>query len=156
MERGGESIAPVPIPNRGSVNVFRQITGARKDGVRYERFGQETDTTIALHELAGLRRGKNQLAKELADSLSLERICESGEGGATCFPNGSGRGSAVEVRRAKLSDLGDGGGNRRDPGMVYKKSSPTSQAGGTCLQQERAILDKPTSYSTKYTRATNQ
>ena len=32
------------------------------------RFGQETDTSIALHELAGLRRGKNQSAKELADS----------------------------------------------------------------------------------------
>ena len=34
------------------------------------RFGQETDTSIALHELAGLRRGKNQSAKELADSVS--------------------------------------------------------------------------------------
>ena len=32
------------------------------------RFGQETDTSIALQELAGLRRGKNQSAKELADS----------------------------------------------------------------------------------------
>ena len=32
------------------------------------RFGQETDTSIALQELARLRRGKNQLAKELADS----------------------------------------------------------------------------------------
>ena len=31
------------------------------------------------------------------------------------------------MRRAKLSDLGDGGGNRRDPGTVYKKSSPGSQ-----------------------------
>ena len=31
-------------------------------------FGQETDTSIALQELAGLRRGKNQSAKELADS----------------------------------------------------------------------------------------
>ena len=30
-------------------------------------FGQETDTSIALQELAGLRRGKNQSAKELAD-----------------------------------------------------------------------------------------
>ena len=32
------------------------------------RVGQETDTSIALQELAGLRRGKNQSAKELADS----------------------------------------------------------------------------------------
>ena len=32
------------------------------------RFGQETDTSIALQELAGLRGGKNQSAKELADS----------------------------------------------------------------------------------------
>ena len=32
------------------------------------RFGQETDTSIAMQELAGLRRGKNQSAKELADS----------------------------------------------------------------------------------------
>ena len=32
------------------------------------RFGQETDTSIALQELAGHRRGKNQSAKELADS----------------------------------------------------------------------------------------
>ena len=32
------------------------------------RFGQEMDTSIALQELAGLRRGKNQSAKELADS----------------------------------------------------------------------------------------
>ena len=32
------------------------------------QFGQETDTSIALKELAGLRRGKNQSAKELADS----------------------------------------------------------------------------------------
>ena len=31
-------------------------------------FGQETDTSKALQELAGLRRGKNQSAKELADS----------------------------------------------------------------------------------------
>ena len=31
-------------------------------------FGQETDTSIALQELAGLRRGKNQSAKELDDS----------------------------------------------------------------------------------------
>ena len=32
------------------------------------RFGQETNTSIALQELAGLRRGKSQSAKELADS----------------------------------------------------------------------------------------
>ena len=32
-------------------------------------FGQETDTSITLQELARLRRGKNQSAKELADSV---------------------------------------------------------------------------------------
>ena len=41
--------------------------GARGEALR-RRFGQETDTSIALQELAGLRRGKNQSAKELADS----------------------------------------------------------------------------------------
>ena len=34
----------------------------------WRRFGQETDMSIALQELAGLRRGKNQSAKELAES----------------------------------------------------------------------------------------
>ena len=34
------------------------------------------------------------------------------------------------MRQAKLSDLGDGGGNRRNPGTIYKESSPGSQAGG--------------------------
>ena len=34
------------------------------------------------------------------------------------------------MRLAKLSDLGDGGGNRRDPGTIYQESSPGSQAGG--------------------------
>ena len=32
------------------------------------RFRQETDMGVALQELAGLRRGKNQSAKELAES----------------------------------------------------------------------------------------
>ena len=32
------------------------------------QFGQETDTSIVPQELAGLKRGKNQTAKELADS----------------------------------------------------------------------------------------
>ena len=34
----------------------------------HRRMGQETGTSIALQELAGLRRGKNQSAEELADS----------------------------------------------------------------------------------------
>ena len=41
---------------------------ATRVGALRRRFGQETDTSIALQELAGLRRGKNQSAKELADS----------------------------------------------------------------------------------------
>ena len=48
--------------------------------------------------------------------LSLQRLCESGESGTPSFPNGSRRGSTIEVCRAKLSDLRDGGGDRRDPG----------------------------------------
>ena len=62
--------------------------------------------------------------------LSLERLCKSGKSVTPRFPNGSSRGSTIEVHRAKLSDLGDGGGNRRDPGTIYKESSPGSQAGG--------------------------
>ena len=34
------------------------------------------------------------------------------------------------MRRAELSDLGDGGGDRRDPGMIHQEGSPGSQAGG--------------------------
>ena len=47
-----------------------------------------------------------------------------------CLPNGSRRGPAVEVRRAKLTDLGNGSVNRRDPGTIYKESSPGSQTRG--------------------------
>ena len=36
MERGGKSIALVPVPNRGSPYVFRRSAGTRKDGVRYQ------------------------------------------------------------------------------------------------------------------------
>ena len=119
----------VRLPEREKMAYATRVEAVRR------RFGQETDTSIALQELAGLRRGKNQSAKELADSarrlgLSLERLCESGERGTPCFSNGSRRGSTVEVRRAKLSDLGDGERNRRDPGTIYKESSPGSQAGG--------------------------
>ena len=74
MERGGESITLVPVPYRGSMNVLRRVTeqekmvyATRVEALR-RRFGQETDTSIALQELAGLRRWKNQSAKELADS----------------------------------------------------------------------------------------
>ena len=45
----------------------KKAYSARVEALR-RRFGQETDTSIALQELARLRRGKNQLAKELADS----------------------------------------------------------------------------------------
>ena len=73
IERGGESIALVPVPNRGSAHVFRRTAGARKNGVRYQSGSPPAsvwtgNTSIALQELAGLRRGKNQSAKELADS----------------------------------------------------------------------------------------
>ena len=45
----------------------KMVYATRVEALR-RRFGQETDTSIALQELAGLRRGKNQSAKELADS----------------------------------------------------------------------------------------
>ena len=45
----------------------KMVYATRVEALRC-RFGQETDTSIALQELAGLRRGKNQSAKELADS----------------------------------------------------------------------------------------
>ena len=40
---------------------------ARVEALQHQ-FVQETDTSIALQELAGLKRGMNQSAKELADS----------------------------------------------------------------------------------------
>ena len=40
------------------------------------------------------------------------------------------------MRQVKLSDPGDGGGNRRDPGTVYQKGRLGSQAGGV---QNRSV-----------------
>ena len=94
-------------------------------------FGQETDTSIALQELAGLRRGKNQSAKELADGA--RRLCKPGESATPRFPNGSRRRSTIEVRQAELSDHGDGGGDRRYPGTIHQEGSPGSQAGELAL-----------------------
>ena len=34
------------------------------------------------------------------------------------------------MRQAELSDLEDGGGDRRDPGTIHHEGSPGSQAGG--------------------------
>ena len=53
--------------------------------------------------------------------LSLERLRKPGESGTPRFPNSSRRGSTIEVRRADLSDLGDGGGDRRDPGTIHQE-----------------------------------
>ena len=52
----------VGLPDREKMAYATRVEALRR------RFGQETDTSIALQELAGLRRGKNQSAKELADS----------------------------------------------------------------------------------------
>ena len=52
----------VGLPEREKMAYASRVEALRR------RFGQETDTSIALQELAGLRRGKNQSAKELADS----------------------------------------------------------------------------------------
>ena len=52
----------VGLPEREKMAYVTRVEALRR------RFGQETDTSIALQELAGLRRGKNQSAKELADS----------------------------------------------------------------------------------------
>ena len=70
-DRGAKIIALVPVPDRGSPYVLpereKMAYATRVEALR-RWFGQETDTSIALQELAGLRRGKNQSAKELADS----------------------------------------------------------------------------------------
>ena len=71
MERGGESSAPVPVPNRGSANVLCRIAGAGEDGVRYQSRGPPLSVWTRnghQHRFTGVRRGKNQSAKELADS----------------------------------------------------------------------------------------
>ena len=52
----------VGLPEREKMAYATRVEALRR------RFGQGTDTSIALQELAGLRRGKNQSAKELADS----------------------------------------------------------------------------------------
>ena len=52
----------VGLPQREKMAYATRVEALRR------RFGQETDTSIALQELAGPRRGKNQSAKELADS----------------------------------------------------------------------------------------
>ena len=52
----------VGLPEREKMAYATRVEALRR------RFGQEMDTSIALQELAGLRRGKNQSAKELADS----------------------------------------------------------------------------------------
>ena len=58
----GASMDFVRLPEREKMAYATRVEALRR------RFGQETDTNIALQELAGLRRGKNQSAKELADS----------------------------------------------------------------------------------------
>ena len=63
----------------------------------------------------------------------LDRVDKStifGMQGTPRFPNGSRRGSTIEVCRAELSDLGDGSGDRRDPGTMHQEGSPGTQAGG--------------------------
>ena len=52
----------VGLPEREKMAYATRVEALRR------RFRQVTDTTIALQELAGLRRGQNQSAKELADS----------------------------------------------------------------------------------------
>ena len=52
----------VGMPEREKMMYATRVEALRR------RFGQETNTSITLQELAGLRRGKNQSAKELADS----------------------------------------------------------------------------------------
>ena len=58
----GASMYFVGLPEREKMAYATRVVALRG------RFGQETDTSIALQELAGLRTGKNQSAKELADS----------------------------------------------------------------------------------------
>ena len=86
------------------------------------RFGQGTDTSIALQELAGLRRGKNQSAKELADSarrLASRAYYPTITQARRKRRSTRSRRPTIKVRRAELSDLGDGGGNRGDTGTIH-------------------------------------
>ena len=74
VELRGESLAPLPFLDWWSTNVFCRTSGAGEHDVPSQgrdprcRFGQKTDTSIALPELASLKRGKNQSPKEFADS----------------------------------------------------------------------------------------
>ena len=145
MERGGESIAPVPVPNRGSANVLRLIPGAREDGVHYRveglprRFGQETDTSITLcNELAGLRRGKNQSAKELADSARrlASRAYHSNDYASQekaalhVFQTAVGEDLQLKCAEQSCQTLEMAVETVKIQERYTKKSSPGSQAGG--------------------------
>ena len=68
-------------------------------------FGQETDTSISLQELVGLKRGKTRSAKELADSARQQ--CKSG---TSHVPGGSRQAAPVEVRRTGVLNPGNGSG----------------------------------------------
>ena len=59
---GGARMYFVGLPEREKMAYNARVEALRR------RFGQETDTSKALQELARLKRGKNQSAKELADN----------------------------------------------------------------------------------------
>ena len=79
MERGGKSIPLVPVPNPRSPHVLHRTAGTREMAyaTRVEalrrRFGQETDTSIALQELADSARQLASRAYHSNDYASQEK-----------------------------------------------------------------------------------
>ena len=61
---GGARMYFIGLPERENMAYQDRVEALRR------RFGQETDTIIAFQELGGLKRGKNQSAKEIADSAT--------------------------------------------------------------------------------------
>ena len=109
----------VGLPEREKMAYATRVEALRR------RFGQETDTSIALQELAGLRRGKNQSAKELADSARrlASRAYHSNDYASqekAALPDGRRRGPTTEVCRAELPHFGNGGGDSGDTGTIQE------------------------------------
>ena len=67
MDRGGKIVTPVPVPDRGSPYVLRRVAGRRENGIRDQSGGPQASVwTRNGHQHRSA--GKNQSAKELADS----------------------------------------------------------------------------------------
>ena len=82
MERGGESIALVPVPNHGSTHVFRRTAGTRKDGVCYLSGSPPASVWTGnrhQHRSAGV--GRTEEGKELVSQGASGQGEETGQSG---------------------------------------------------------------------------